>query len=90
MPAGASHTNADGQTAAQADYFFYAPPPEITALLRDDGSDAIGGDTRGGQTFRVVGNFLHTEQTVFFGTTVAGRSLEVRPGELIVVIEELR
>jgi len=77
--------NADGQAAVQPDYFLYAAPPEITALLRADGSTAIGGDTRGGQTFRVVGNFLHTEQSVFFGTKLAGRSLEVRPGELIVL-----
>ncbi len=77
--------NPDGQSAVAAAYFHYARPPEITGVLRPDGSDAVGGDTRGGQTFRVIGNFLDAEQSVFFGATRAGGSIGGGVGELLVV-----
>ena len=78
--------NPDGQADARDDYFEYARPPVITDLVREDGSTARGGATTGGQTFRVRGEFLHPEQSVLFGDSVAspGSGSPV-PGELRVV-----
>ncbi len=76
--------NPDGQAAAADDYFHYAEPPVLDALLQLDGTPALGGDTLGGQTFRVTGSALHPEQTLRFGSAYSIAVARGNAGELVV------
>ncbi len=75
---------ADGQAVTRSDYFLYAPAPVLDSVLRADGSPARGGDTAGGQTFRLQGSNLTPDLTVRFGPGIATVQLGAGGDELSV------
>ncbi len=106
VPAGVDDTrvaltviNPDDQGSVAPDYFYYVPPPRITAVTDADDNPLSGGDAEGGQLVRIHGENLVTGQIVLFGEApelipiLRGDVFEVRtpqkpPGKLRVRITD--